>query len=205
MNKLKVLFVTIACVVSLNVNATFTNNGDNTISDNISGLDWLALSETRFHSYADAEVVHTGWRYATNNEVEEMFASFFPNYVANYINGSVTDDIATLTSNSIVAPYADMRTDISNFKSLFGLSKPTGQSFGLYRDEDGILRMTGVQNVSVYGLDYSRDNDFLANAIVERYSAYLVRETSVPEASSIFLLAFGIFGLLGSVAAKRNV
>jgi hypothetical protein len=186
------------------VNAAFINNGDNTLTDDIAGLDWLALSVSEGQAYSQAESLNLGWRYATNDEVVNLFASFFSTYSDNNVAGHF--------SHTAFGPtYANQDTDIAIFQSFFGATAD-GQTFGFYKDEDDILRMLGVYNdpisttTAVYSDEFTDVWDAYIATPLNGYSSFLVRQsklTSVPETASIFLFSFGLLGLLR--IAKRKV
>ncbi len=176
-------------------NAVFINNGNNTISDDATGLDWLALSVTSGTAYAVAETINTGWRYATNSEVETMFTTLFPSFSTTRPNGVAINEIPALRDESAV------------FQSLFGITR-TNITYGLYLDENSLLTTVGAYlgaaDNLVFGLNYSVN--YSSNAVIlagrDDFGVYLVRDTvvaSVAESSSIYLLAFGLLGLLGTV------
>jgi len=180
------------------VNAAFINNANNTITDDSTGLDWLALSVTTGQAYADAETLNVGWRYATNLEVEGMVAELFQSVIYN--------------SNG----YSDANLAIAmSFNDLFGLSRSDFASYGLYLDEEQLLRMAAAWGDAslplnkgggrIFGDEF--DADYSSGIASGRagFGVYLVRggNTAVPEASSIYLLGFGVLGLLGVAKRKR--
>ena len=175
-------------------NAVFTRDGGNNFAtDDATNLDWLSLSETVGQAYNDAESLNSGWRYATNLEVENMFASIFPNVVYTAYYG-----------------YADLPLD-TRFSELFGVTNGSGNSsFGLFLDDTDTLRIAGTSD---YGGNTTRvlSSSYYINADSYRdqgrdiYGVFMVRNTtsSVSESSSLYLLALGLFGLF--VAARRKV
>ena len=184
-------------------NATFTRVGGNNYStDDSTGLDWLALSETAGQAYNNAESLNIGWRYATNFEVEGMFASLFTNFVASNSSGY-----------AYANTYSGQHQDVITFRSLFGVSAPSIPdhyfSYGLYRDENSIVRLLGTEiwnldrNNVVFGPQYITNYDAAADQPIKWSATYLVRSAdSVPEAASIYLLTFGLLGLFGAVRRK---
>ncbi len=187
-----------------NANAAFTRiAGNNFATDDATGLDWLALSETRNQIYNNAESLYTGWRYATNSEVTTMFTTLFPGY-------------ASENSYGYSYTYATIIDEVATFQSLFGFSGLTGTyvSYGFYLDESNILRMLGAtssnSNEIVYGTNFF--NDLTANLTTPNSVAgtYMVRttvpvsgSTPVSESASLYLLAFGLLGLL-TVARRKT-
>ena len=186
-------------------NAAFINNGDNTISDDVSGLDWLSLSVTVNQAYSEAETLNPGWRYATNDEVVNLFNFFFSTFVSNNSSGTSFSG----TTDYPISTYAAQETDIATFQSYFGATSD-GQTFGLYKDEDNILRVMGAY----WGTNAqdSGTTNVIGDEATENYDAYIAIPSSVtftylvrsvPESSSIYLLAFGLLGLFG--VARRKV
>ena len=177
-------------------NAAFTRDtANNYATDDVSGLDWLALTETLGQAYNDAETVNTGWRYATNTEVEAMFDSIFPNYANENASGY---------SDS----YTGIITEAIAFRTLFGATNIFGGSFGVYRDESSALSLLGSVGgpyaLGVYGTNYSYPDISIldeGDTGVE-LGNFMVRAAAVPEASSLYLLAFGLLGLLGAIRRK---
>lgn len=182
--------------------ATFINNADNTITDDVSGLDWLSLSVTVGQAYNQAELLNPGWRYASNDEVVNLFNSFFPTYTDN-------DSTCHCSFTVFGTTYSNQDADISQFQSFFG-STADGQTFGLYKDEDNILRMMGAYNdpistvSAVYSDEFTDSFEAYASTALSGYSVYLVRNTmSAPEPTSIGLMCFGLVGLL--LVRRRNL
>jgi len=185
-------------------NAAFINNGDNTISDDVSGLDWLSLSVTVNQAYSEAETLNTGWRYATNDEVVNLFNFFFSTFVSNNSNGTSFSG----TTDYPISTYAAQEADIATFQSYFGAT-PDGQTFGLYKDEDNILRVMGAYwgtnaqdsgTTNVIGDEANENLNAYITTSLNGYSTYVVR--SVPDSSSIYLLAFGLLSLFGASGRK---
>ena len=186
--------------------AIIDNGGFTTDTD--TNLQWADLTATNALSYNQASSVFDvydggGWRYATNSEVESLFATLFDGYYEN-TSGLLSDSVAGAT-------YADQTTDINYFQSLFGLTADTigyTQSFGLYQDEDDITRLMGVYKSLTTDQDIAVGTEFTAeynpDLIIPNFGAFIVRGgVSVTEASSLYLLALGLLGLFG--VARRKV
>ena len=184
-------------VTSTYANAAFINNGDNTITDDVSGLDWLALSVTEGQSYSQAETLNSGWHYATNDEVVNLFGYFFSTYTDNNITSHFSHTAFGTT-------YANQDADIELFQSFFGATTD-GQTFGLYKDEDNVLRMMGAYNdpfsstTAVYSDEFTDNWDAYITTPLNGYSTYLVRNTNstVPETPPVFLFSLVLLGLFG--------
>ena len=211
--------------------ADFNISSSRTVTDDTSGLDWLKLSETAGGIYERAELDNIGWRYATNLEVEGMFSQLFNFYedtnttqhIAEYVNNAIPGNPDRyMVSN---AQQFERLFGVTT-RSYSGVYVDVTTSFGYYRDEDGILRSLGVStdqlfdtvtgerilinNYTTYSDEYTRQ---YAESFNRRntHGTFLVRDSefieapveSVPEASSLYLLAFGLLGLFG--AARRKV
>lgn len=205
---LKKALVLIALSVSLPSNAALVNNGIYTTDS--TGLQWLDLIETAgITSYNGAAAVFGsvdggGWRYASNTEVENLYAELFGNPIMNVSNGSGLFGTAT-------AEYAD----IQNMHSLFGshgATSTTTFSRGAYVDEDGILRWMGssiyANNQSaqysgtIFGLELTNNFDGLRDTQHDSFGVYAVRglpEVPIPAAAWLFGSA-----LLGLAGIKRR-
>ena len=172
-------------------NAAFTRDaGNNYTTDDVASLDWLALTETSGQDYSQAEALNIGWRYATQTEVEAMYATLLPG--------------VDVTSSGVGVS----EPDLSFFKSLFGITSSSAYTFGSYVDDASQLVVTsGVTNFGFYyatSIEIQLGIDNLPAGAYSAAGTYMVRNTaSVPEASSIYLLAFGLLGLFG--AARRKV
>jgi len=151
------------------INADYLNAGDNlAVLDQNTGLEWLDLTLTHGLSYSAALDFDSNYRYATNNEVETLFESVFgkPVFNAGGYAGSITGNLKDLAIN---------------FSNLFG-SFNNRVSYGLYKDENSIIRMMGVYRVNpnLYGLDFSSNYNHLLNTGNISYSTYLVKKTPKP-------------------------
>lgn len=198
-----VLFLT---VVAFNSNAALIDNGAYT-TDTDSGLDWYDLSFTAGINYNDAGSFYPGWRYASNSEVENIFSIMFPEY-SDTVDGAY---YSTTTAGS----NPNRLSDALYFQNLFGAYADTSwdYSYGMYQDEDNILRMTGASIrksdmlTNVYGTEFTNNYDSsLSSSLGPEYGVYLVREISaVPVPSAILFFGSGLLGLIGFAWRKSNV
>lgn len=183
-----------------NANAALIDNGNFT-TDTTQGLDWLDLSATAEMSYADAIGANSGWRLATNFEVEKLFGQVFPNYVSN-----------TASDSSFLSPeqagYTNQAEEAQSFISLFGDTKvggpptdPTLQSFGHYQDEGGIWRIfgaqyresqTGAATSTVFGLNNTVEYSAAGS---DDTGILLVRTSVVPLPAAAWLFGSALAGL----------
>lgn len=209
MNKSRLLGAVCVCltVASFKASAVLIDNGTFT-TDNVSGLDWLDLSITAGQSYNDALTSNPGWRYATNAEVENIFGISFNGFY------DTTGGSAYGYSQGPAGAYSGQTTDIQSFQSTFGLINLGGDeySFGLYEDEDNILRMMGAYqngagNNIVYGPEFVENYDSslyqYRTSSNGAYGSYLVRTSVVPIPAAIWLFGSGLLGLVGIARRKK--
>jgi len=117
--------------------------------DNVSGLSWLNLSRTGNMSILGALNQNPGWRLPTNSEVEDLFAQSFEGF---YSTLPPPGDQSSSCSSSSPPEYADQAVDVAAFQDLFGLNAQTASydySYGLYLDEDGIVRYMGADFIRI--------------------------------------------------------
>jgi hypothetical protein len=157
-------------------------------SDDVSGLDWLDFSVTLGMNHADALANNSGWRHATEAEVEDLFwQSFDGYYETNNLHYSSTSDGA----------YADQAEDVDIFGGLFGV---TGRrTVGFYEDDEGFIRLMGALKSSeyssaVYGMGY--DEVYSADYSSAVVGNYMVRTSMSPVPAAVWLFGSGL-GLLG--------
>jgi PKD repeat protein len=161
-------------------------------TDISTGLDWLDLSVTANAAYSSAETNNPGWRYATNAEVEGLFATFFePTFVDSGDGSQVSTDAASLAASA-------------RFVSLIGATidnDPVFSSLGYYLDEVSVLRAMGTEIESgvaalIIGPQWGTTYGGSARPA---YGTYLVR-TTVPEPATLTLvgLASGTLDVAGT-------
>jgi len=181
---------------------------DNGIFTTVSstGLDWLDLTETSGRSYYDVyfdlldiSATETGirslalndtfnvsdrWRFATTAEFSQLvinWAGDAPYYFQSGIPPAPREN----TFDRI--DYA-----AGTFDGLIGLLNG-GQGY------------LSNSRCAVIGSSFTSTVDFssqCADNAFQLLSSFLVRTTAVPEASSLYLLAFGLFGLFGATRRK---
>jgi len=183
-------------VFALNASAALVDNGGYTTDTN-SGLEWLDLSSTTGLSMEAALAANSGWRYAANSEVENIFLQLFDGYYDTHPNGF---------SNSADGAYADQLADVNNFRSLFGVTQsgfnyPTSFRFtlGLYEDEAGIIRAMGTafytnpNQTAIEGLDFNSVYD--TTTAFNGRGTFLVRTSAVPIPAAVWLFGSALAGL----------
>ena len=160
------------------------DNGTYT-TDTSTGLDWLDLAETVNTTYLSAETNNPGWRYASNSEIEGIFAMFFePTFVGD------SDGYQLSTS-------ADSLANTTLFMSLIGPTinnDPAFFALGYYMDEDSKLRAMGADLQTGIATGIIGPEWFIEYSDRPRqaYGTYLVRTTSVPEPGSLALFSLGL-------------
>jgi hypothetical protein len=99
------------------------------------------------------------WRFASNEEVEDLFGQLFVGYYDTYSGGY---------SRNTAGAYANQSADVNAFEALFGPGCICGSqtwNMGLYKDEDEIVRVMG-------SLDYGPYNDVHRLEYYADYSAF---------------------------------
>lgn len=216
--KLRLLGAVSVCIVALsfNTNAALVDNGTYT-TDDVTGLNWLDLTKTIGVSYNEAEAANPGYRYATNAEVENLFATVFSGYYDTVTAGTASSPYYGYSSadNSGTGAYSNQLNDIYAFFYLFGGKETVYDTFavGMYMDENNILRrMGGVDRPdalgvglnTVYGLDYNFVED--PATPVNVYGVFLVQGQSVsavPVPAAVWLFGSGLLGLIGIARRKK--
>ncbi len=173
--------------------ASLVDNGSFT-TDTVSELDWLDISETTGMSWSDAPGNNSGWRHATNDDVEDLFARAFDGYYDTNPEG---------TSYSSQGAYADQDDDIAAFNDLFGFSfmNPgvNQSSFGSYKDENRRVTLMGsyenfYQNHFNYVIGLEWDGEYSENDS-GLYGVFLVRTSVIPIPPAFLLFGSALAGL----------
>lgn len=174
--------------------------GDNlAVYDEDTNLTWLDLSVTDGIAYEYANTPHNsnGFDYAKSNEVIQLFSGFFGDSL-------VFSSTGLSTGNTSLA---------QEFFTLFG-STSTNSSFGFFFDSNNKFSLAGVTKSGVvytpdftsnYGRFYTSGNSGVGSYLVKQgrvtIEATVVvispdTSVSVPEPTSLVILAFGMFGIM---------
>ena len=172
------------------------------------GLEWLNVLQTYDMTYAEAIANFTGFRVATQTEVEKMFFDVIPIMDGQFTRGTI--DGSYDSSHASLVSQADTYTDLFGFVPL----STEKRIYGNYIGDDGGYLMAGIRanpsgkiGVARVFLNY-RGNCPLATVPNARdcvwngspaYGVYLVRAStsgfSVPEPSTLAILALDFIGL----------
>ena len=194
MRKTFIAITTLLSLTSISANAEliakdWASQGDELLSyDTVSGLNWLDLSMTIDSSYNEISArLNTdldGWRLPNSIEVASLFASAYSEDITFNADGSIWVYSSGDASNT------QSYNDASNFSSLFGNYglNDTTYAYGLYKDDEGILRMTGTylnseDGARIYGMDYNNTYAHLENSGHLQFGVLLVaNDMNLPDA-----------------------
>lgn len=205
---MRLIMLVVMLVLGLPVNAALVDNGAYT-TDSVSGLDWLDLSATFDMTLSDAQAANSGWRLATDSEVNNLFSQLFPNFYETASNCNEFTNYCGI-SDSNNGASADQAARVDNFVLLFGAAYSTNPdlivSRGLYRDDLNNLRYMGIideySSNRVFGMDYTA---ILPEDIsVSNIGTYLVRSSVVPIPAAVWLFGSALAGL-GWMRRKQTV
>ena len=197
-----IVLATTVLILSTSTNAALIDNGTYT-TDDVSGLDWLDLSQTANDTYSSAETINSGWRYAKNVEIENLFGLMFAGYYYTSTAGGHSD--------SRYGAYSNQADDVTAFQSLFGFSNVVNgslYSYGQYEDENNILRFMGTylgQYSTVVGLNSTADREAYRDSTSNTgMGVYMVRTSAVPVPAAMWLFGSGLVGLIGVARRKTR-
>ena len=143
-------------------------------TDSESGLDWLDENLTAGLTYTEATTRYSGWRPATNAEVENLFWKAFDGFYPTRTDGTSYGADPTV--------YPDNQIDATNFLNLFG-PHDDHNAVGMYEDEEGILRQMGVSwglsNSFIYGPEHTASQEYRRDwANSSTSGTFLVRDSN---------------------------
>lgn len=198
------LFVVLFLLVSP-VHAALISSSDGTYTiDTVSGVEWLDLTYSVGYSRNDvlAAVGSSyggGWGFASNAQIDDLFMTLFPD---NDLNA--TSRVVYTKPSSAV-----QHTQVALMNDLFGggYSGDNVYSWGLFMDENELIRMMGSYSDPRYSIVYSPNvsggysGPFSADYSFELTGHYLVRNSSsgasVPVSSPVSMIALSLLGMLG--------
>lgn len=217
----KITFLVIWLLLTSSANAALIDNSIFT-TDETTGLDWLDLSYTAGLSYNESlyglDTYEGGrWRYATNIEVENIFWTLFSGYYDTDPRGF----------SEGAGAYENQKTDIVNFFNLFGITTYTykieASSYGLYSDENGIIRRLGAScyDTSCFGssngyieglnvvLSFDPDYNSWRDTYASKLGTFIVRDSNniseVPIPATIWLFSSGLISLFSINKCKKSM
>jgi hypothetical protein len=210
MKHLKLNIAIICTLLSTNINAALIDNGDYT-TDDVSGLDWLDLSISNTQPYDQATALNPGWRFATSNEVVDMFNVAFEGFYPTNSYGT-----SVVTQFQPDAAYADQYIDVVAFESLFGITSYNSEArmaLGWYMDSTGSMQILGTGRATygnedetvIYGPEYTGGYPYGYTPASDSFvGSFLVRTTTVPVPAAGWLFVAGILSFLGFVRRSHR-
>lgn len=161
------------------VNWDAFSSGDGlAVKDQSTGLIWLDLSLSAGLNYVDAGVEFEGWSYAGFQEVEALLSKALANIV---INASQSFQQRCANTTQCYSEAVNWQT---LFGSMIGARSYQTHSFGLYQDQNSVLRMggsyiNGSGSANLYGIDFNVDyTNRFTNSSDPLYSTFLVKYSS---------------------------
>lgn len=195
-----------------NANAVFTDSGA-FLYDSDSSLYWLDVtaSQGQSYDYVSSQFgtggLYEGWRYATGLEFRALVGNWTNTILdisfaaLNYFTeGADNIDSLIQALGNTYTGNTTGNTEFQTFTSgIIGVSYSdtahrTARLFD-YAETDSRLDTARTYDSFIV--------DSVANSITGSFLVRTTLPTSVPEASSMYLLAFGLLGLFG--AARRKV
>lgn len=198
-----------ALVLSTSVNASLVSVDLNTAGDGllthdtVSGLNWLDLTQTKGFSYnfVSSELgsagLYDGYRYATNDEVVNLFLD---NYSIDLSSGGIISEAGVdpdiLSAAELFGNIANIfSADYNGFLGYTDDSPSEGRQTRI-----GLLTCdvcTGFESTyTAVGTDYSQSSGHSYTG------SYLVQVSTVPVPAAAWLFGSGLIGLVGIARRK---
>ena len=197
-------------VVSINASASVVStdwqvSGDNLVTqDTTSGLEWLSFTQTinTSRDYVLSQLSsggqYDGWRYATDNEVVDLWTNFGFDLS---INQSPTVGVAS-------AGLISAANLLGNTSNLLNSSIYDYGAIGV------TANLVGIDQYNVMGAwHYLVDNStYYATVVSPNYvltdsltpaGHYLVRTSVVPVPAAVWLFGSGLIGIIGIARRKK--
>lgn len=193
-------------------NAAFIDSGNFT-TDTTTGLDWLDLSETMGRSHQDVYYdIHDdptyesnnvfsaldGWRYASRLEFNAL--------AINWAGDAPWYSTLTAAPCDRVTCYDRILYPSGTFDGLISLLGGTRGYTENGIDQYGSNAETAelASDNSIASVENSEGGGWSTQDAQPLIGSFLVRVARVPETSSIYLLAFGLLGLLFGAAKRKR-
>ena len=155
------------------------------VKDESTGLVWLDLSVSAGLSYVNAAERFYGWQHASYQHVESLLDRVFPGIIFSGTLGNTYGFEQNCANTSTC--YTSSQLWQSLFGSVVGSQYYQTHSYGLYEDQNDILRMggsylNGSGSANRYGTAFSSDYTFThTNSSSTYYSTFLVKSDSLPQ------------------------
>jgi len=215
-------------VLSTSVNAAYIKNAD-VITNQDTGMEWLALSATAGLSYnealIDANTNHgSGWVYAQQADVEALMYDFFPNYSQTSSSRDGGQEFCPESG----CYDSDRRQAAELFYGLFGTARyqsiqntgelmQTDYATGLVMSPLGTWTQLSTYGIkhryrTTTGYDTDTLNTYMDYAGTtpdtftgsEAYGIWMVQDVSaVPVPAAVWLFGSGLIGLVGMARRKK--
>jgi hypothetical protein len=182
-------FMLICLLLVMPVHAAIVDLGSFT-RDTETNLDWLDLTFTYGMSRNEVQTQFAGWRYATFDEVEDLFGKFGQDQYVSFNNM----DPVIIRIVDIVTGYFGDNSYV--YYKQFGGMLAAGEG-GIYADYNDVLYTS--QMVFDKKILLSAGSPEFRNPV---YGAFLVRPSAVPVPAAFWLFSSAMLGL-GAVKRKR--
>lgn len=194
----------ICCCILFNNNANaglvewdaFDQGDGLAVKDNSTGLIWLDLSLTAGAHFDDAGTQYSGWEHASYQHVEKLMDYVFPDIVSNGAYGSIFSyEQGCAFSDVLDSCYQTAKDWQDLFGATVGHVYYQTYAYGLYMDENNVLRMAGsflngAGSANRYGQEFSVNysvnyDSKYANDEFANFSSFLLLSSSIPQSAAI--------------------